>query len=176
MFRAFLDITDWLARLSGVVGAALMAAIAVFIIAEVGMRAAFNYSLSFAWEFATYCMVGAVFLGAAYTLRSDGHIRVSILMENVGDAASRIVDMLCTLVGIAVSAFLTYATTVKLLDDLRSGSHAPTPTGTPLAVPDAALAIGFLLLTLQMVARLVRLILREPPELDAKAAGFQVEK
>jgi hypothetical protein len=47
---------------------------------------------------------------------------------------------------------------------------------TPLAVPYAVLATGLLLLTLQMAARLVRLFLREPPELDAQAAGFQVEK
>jgi hypothetical protein len=84
--------------------------------------------------------------------------------------------MLCTVIGVAVCVFLTHAMTVKLLDDLRSGSHAPTPMETPLAVSDGAIAAGLLLLTLLMVARLIRLVLREPPELDAEAAGFQVEK
>jgi TRAP-type C4-dicarboxylate transport system permease small subunit len=176
MLRAYLAMTDWLARLSGVLGATLMAAIAALMIAEVGMRALFNYSLTFAWEYATICMGGAVFLGAAFTLRSDGHIRVNLLIENVPVAAGRVIDMLCTVVGVVVCAFLTRALTIKALDDWRSGSHAPTPMETPLAVPDAVLATGLLLLTLQMAARLVRLFLREPPELDAQAAGFQVEK
>jgi TRAP-type C4-dicarboxylate transport system permease small subunit len=176
MLRAYLAVTDKLAWLSGVVGGVLMATIAILIIAEVGMRGLFNHSLSFAWEYATYCMGAAVFLGAAFTLRSDGHIRVNLLIENASAEAGRVIDMLCSAIGIVVCAFLTYALTVKTLDDLRSGSIAPTPTETPLAVPDAAIAIGLLLLTLQMVARLIRLILREPPELDAEAAGYQVEK
>jgi TRAP-type C4-dicarboxylate transport system permease small subunit len=176
MLRAYLVATDWLAWLSGVVGGALMAVIAVLMISEVGMRALFNHSLTFAWEYAAYCMGGAVFLGAAFTLRSDGHIRVNLLIENVPAAVGRLIDMLCTVIGVAVCAFLTHAMTVKLLDDLRSGSHAPTPMETPLAVSDAAIAAGLLLLTLLMVARLIRLFLREPPELDAEAAGFQVEK
>lgn len=176
MLRAFLVLTDWLARLSGIVGAALMAAIAVLIIAEVGMRGLFNHSLTFAWEYATLCMGGAVFLGAAFTLRSDGHIRVNLLIENVPKAMARFVDMLCTAVGIVVCAFLTRALTIKMLDDWSSGSTAPTPMETPLAIADGTLAAGLLLLTLQMVARLIRLILREPPEIDAQAAGFQVEK
>ena len=176
MLRAYLAVTDKLAWLSGVVGAALMAVIAVLIIAEVGMRALFNYSLVFAWEYAAYCMGAAVFLGAAFTLRSDGHIRVNLLIENVSPAVGRVIDMVCSAIGIAVCAFLTYAMAMKTLDDFRSGSHAPTPMETPLAVSDAAIAAGLLLLTLQMIARLIRLLLREPPELDAEAAGFQVEK
>lgn len=176
MLRAYLAMTDWLARLSGIAGAALMAVIAVLMIAEVGMRGLFNHSLTFAWEYATICMGGAVFLGAAFTLRSDGHIRVNLLIENVPNAVARLVDMLCTAIGIVVCAFLTRALTLKMLDDIRSGSTAPTPMETPLALADGTLALGLLLLTLQMVARLVRLYLREPPETDAQAAGFQVEK
>lgn len=176
MLRTYLAVTDWLAWLSGVVGASLMAMLAVLMIAEVGMRGLFNHSLTFAWEYAAYGMGGAVFLGAAFTLRSDGHIRVNLLIENVPPAVGRLIDMLCSVIGAAACAFLTYAMTMKLLDDLRSGSVAPTPTETPLALSDAALAGGLLLLTLQMVARLIRLILREPPEIDAQAAGFQVEK
>ena len=176
MLRAFLALTDFLARLSGIAGGLLMAAIAVLIIAEVGMRALFNHSLTFAWEYATLCMGGAVFLGAAFTLRSDGHIRVNLLIENVPEAAARLVDMLCTVVGIAVCGFLARALTNKMLDDWRSGSTAPTPMETPLALADGVLALGMALLTLQMVARLVRLYLREPPETDAQAAGYQVEK
>ncbi|MBM3491819.1 MAG: TRAP transporter small permease [Alphaproteobacteria bacterium] len=176
MLRTYLALTDAIARLSGYVGAAAMAAIAVLIIAEVFMRGLFNYSLSFAWESATYCLMGAVFLGAAFTLRSDGHIRVNLLTENVPKSLGRLVDMACTLVGIGFCAFLTHALTQKTLDDFASGSHTPTPMETPLVIPGGVIALGLLMLTLQMVARLVRLFLGEPPEIDPVSAGFQVEK
>lgn len=176
MLRAYLAATDWLARLSGFVGAVLMALIAILIIAEVGMRWLFNYSLPFAWEYAAYCMGGAVFLGAAFTLRTDGHIRVNLLIENVSKPVARRIDMLCSVIGVAICGFLTNAMALKTLDDFRSGSVAPTPTETPLALSDGAIALGFLLLMLQMIARLARLALHEPPELDAEAAGYQVEK
>ena len=176
MLRAYLTLTDVLARLSGYVGAALMAAIAVLIVSEVFMRGLFNHSLSFAWESASYCLMGAVFLGAAFTLRSDGHIRVNLLIENLPKSMGRLVDMVCTLLAIGVCAFLTRALMLKALDDFASGSHTPTPMETPLVIPVAMIAVGFLLLTLQMLARLVRLFLGEPPEIDPVSAGFQVEK
>jgi TRAP-type C4-dicarboxylate transport system permease small subunit len=176
MLRAYLTLTDWIARLSGFVGAALMAIIAVLIVAEVGMRSIFNVSLPFAWEYATYCFGGAVFLGAAFTLRTDGHIRVNLLIENVPKSFARLFDMVCTLIGIGFCAFLTRALYVKAADDLVSGSHAPTPMETPLVIPGGLIAVGLSLLTLQLLARLIRLYLAEPPELDPVAAGFQVEK
>ena len=45
-----------------------------------------------------------------------------------------------------------------------SGSTSATIDETPLVYPQAAMALGAALLTLQLVARLVRLFLGEPPE------------
>ncbi|MEC7515579.1 MAG: TRAP transporter small permease subunit, partial [Pseudomonadota bacterium] len=78
MARIF-NFIDGLARLSAYLAAGLIVGIAALILAEIFSRAVLNLSLSFAWEYAAYFMGAAVFLAAVFTLRSGGHVRVSLL-------------------------------------------------------------------------------------------------
>ena len=53
-----------------------------------------------------------------------------------------------------------------------SGSTSATIDETPLVYPQAAMAFGAALLTLQLVARAVRLLVGEPPEDEAAKQDF----
>lgn len=166
MIAAILRLIDRLAIWAAALAAAFLLLMSVLMLAEVVARSAFAQSLVFSWEFSGYLM-GAVFLfGAAYTLRSGGHVRVSLLAEHVPAGFARGLDYFCTVVGILVTAYILYA-----LCDLTYTSYTReivsfTPTQTPLIIPQGILALGALLLFLQMVARLVRMFLNEPPDLN----------
>ena len=54
-----------------------------------------------------------------------------------------------------------------------SGSTSPTIDETPLVYPQAAMAFGAALLTLQLVARVLRLLIGEPPEDDDAKDEFR---
>ena len=56
---------------------------------------------------------------------------------------------------------------------LISGSTSPTISATPLIIPQGLIALGAGLLALQMLARLIRLIIKESPE--DESTSFQVE-
>ena len=83
--------------------------IAVVIISEIIARSVFNYSFSFAWEYSAYAMGIAMFCGAAFTLRTGGHIRVSLLQSVLPDNAIYGVDIVCTVLGVCISGILAYS-------------------------------------------------------------------
>ncbi len=165
MIAAILRHIDRLAIWAAALAAACLISMAVLMMGEVIARSAFSQSLVFSWEFSGYLM-GATFLfGAAHTLRSGGHVRVSLLAEHLPRGLARGLDYFSTLVGIVVTAYILYA-----LCDLTYSSYTRdivsfTPTQTPLIVPQGVLAIGALLLFLQMLARLIRLFRKQEPDL-----------
>jgi TRAP-type mannitol/chloroaromatic compound transport system permease small subunit len=173
---ALLRASDRVASLSGVFATLCLCALLLLILAGVGRSILGKLSpdwggeITIAWEYSAYLM-GAVFMfGAAAGLRAGSHVRVSILLARTGPALTLLLEVLSTVIGLLVSAFLAWSLFNFTLrawnnDQLSSGSL------TPLWVPDAVLALGAFLLALQMAVRLLRLVIGVPTEDDALKAG-----
>jgi len=173
MMRALLAVVDRVSVLLAAIAALLTVTIGVMILGEVVARAVFNYSLSFAWEYSAYAMGVAMFCGAAFTLRTGGHIRVSLLASHLPPPAAKLLDVACTVFAIGIAGYMTYALGQLAWDSFERGSTSATISATPLAIPQGAITLGAALLTVQLVARLVRLIIGDEPELDT--GGYQVD-
>lgn len=172
MVAAFLRLTDRLAVWAAAVAAVCLLSMAILMMGEVIARSAFTQSLVFSWEFSGYLM-GATFLfGAAYTLRSGGHVRVSLLAEQAAPGVARGLDYFCTLVGIVVTGYILFALCDLTYSSFKRDIVSFTPTQTPLIIPQGVLALGALLLFLQMVARLIRLIRFEEPDLEHESQNL----
>jgi TRAP-type C4-dicarboxylate transport system permease small subunit len=157
----------WLDRISvaaAAVAALCLAAMAAFMLAEVVARSFLATSLVMSWEYSGYLMGAAFFFGAAYTLRTGGHVRVSILAEALPPRAAWVLDFAATLAGIAVAGFLLHALFGLAQSSWQRSILSFTPMRTPLIVPQGLLVLGALLLFAQFVARLVRLLRGDPPE------------
>ena len=175
MISRILSVIDTASKIAGAFAAMMFVAIAVLILAEVVMRSAFDISLVFAWEYSTYLTAGGILCGAAFTLRSGGHVRVSLLSANVPPGAARAVDVVCTLFAIWIAAVLAYSMTEFALRSLLAGSTSPTVVAMPLVIPQSVVALGAVLLLLQLVARLVRLFVGEAPEDASAQKSFGVD-
>jgi TRAP-type C4-dicarboxylate transport system permease small subunit len=165
MIAAFLRHIDRLSTWAAAVAAACLLLMAVLMMGEVIARSAFAKSLVFSWEFSGYLMGAAFLFGAAYTLRSGGHVRVSLLAEHVPRGIARGLDYFSTLVGIVVTAYILYGLCDLGYSSFTRNIVSFTPTRTPLIIPQGILAIGALLLFLQMLARLIRLFRGQRPDL-----------
>ncbi len=162
--RSALSFLDWISKALGAFAAVLTVSIGVVIIAEIFARSVFNVSFSFAWEYSAYAMGVAMFCGMAFTLRTGGHIRVSLLASALTKKPAHAIDILCTLGGIFFSGFISFALCELAWKSFLSGSTSPSVTATPLIIPQGLIALGAVLLTLQFIARLIRLLINEPPE------------
>ncbi|MGI9499550.1 MAG: TRAP transporter small permease subunit [Geminicoccaceae bacterium] len=168
--RALLRLIDRLSWAAAIVAAACLALLAIVILAEVISVWAFNKSLEFSWEYGAFFMAGSFFLGLGWTLGEGGHVRVGILAEHLPSAAARLLDLAATIIALIIAGFLTFALAGLAWSSFSDGSRTFTATATPLVIPQAVITIGALILTLQLVARLVRLIW---PEASSTASDMR---
>jgi TRAP-type C4-dicarboxylate transport system permease small subunit len=151
-------------RLAGHAAILCLVAVVALVTAEVVSRDALRVSLGFSWEYAAYAMTATFFLGAAETLRTRGHIRVGVLLELLGPRGARAADVGCTGLALAVLCFATYAIGLLAHTSWTNGARSWSVAQTPLAIPQAVITLGMALLTLQMLARLGRLLLGLAPD------------
>ena len=158
---------------AAVISAALTFSIVAMILCEIVARSLFNYSLSFAWEYSAYAMGVAMFGGAAFALRTGGHIRVSLLAGRLPPQVAHWLDISCTVFGGALAGYIAIALGQLAWRSFIAGSTSPTVSATPLVIPQSTIAIGMGLLSLQFVARLLRLLSDRPPEDDSMS--FEID-
>lgn len=153
---------EQLSLAGGALAAILLPAIAILMLLEIFMRSFVGVSLSFSWEYSAYSMATVFFLGAAYTLRAGGHVRVTLLYELLPGSVGRILEFIASLLGLIIAAYAAVAVSKLALMSMKLGTTSFTPTRTLLFVPQSLVAIGLILLTAQFVARLLRLAARVP--------------
>lgn len=170
-----LDIIDRIGRWMAILSVILIFGIAVLIISEIIARWIFDYSLSFAWEFSAFFFAVAIFCGAAYTLRTGGHVRVALFRGLLGEKGQWVMEVFATLVGVGITLFAANAMVAFAWRSFVKGSVSPTVDATPLAIPQGAVAFGLVMLALQMIARLIRLFMDEPPDDEAAIESFGSE-
>lgn len=173
--RALLNALDAASRVAGAFAVLLVVGIVLLIVTEVVCRTLFNLSLSFAWEYSAYFLGIAIFCGAAFTLRTGGHVRVTFLTASKRPYVARTVEYIATIFGVVITFYMAYSLGLFAWRAFATGSTSPTIDAVPLVFPTSGLAIGAILMALQMVSRLIRLIIDEPTEDEAAMRSYSVE-
>ena len=138
----------------------------VLVVAEILVRSIAGKTLYVAEEYSGYLMCGLTFCALAYTLREKGHIRMTFLQKAVSGRQRVFLDQACLVVGAVFSALMTYHTFLLFWDSVVSRSQSMQISETPLAIPQIALPLGSLLLTLQFVSEFLKacLVLKQDTE------------
>ena len=134
------------------------------LIIEVITTSFFAWSQPWSVEYSGYLLAATLFAGAGWTLGQGGHIRVNALIDLLSPRTVRFVDLAATIFALGIAIFVTVATTENAFRSLERGSLSYYPSRTPLWIPQLVLAAGWAVLTLGLVARLIRLIRGEAPE------------
>ncbi|HHS82691.1 MAG TPA: TRAP transporter small permease [Devosia sp.] len=149
---------DRLYTVSGIVAAGLIVLICVVVSAQVLLNfigrifgAAYSYTIPSYADFAGFFLAAASFLALAYTLTRGGHIRVTLLLQMLGPRARLLADLVSLALGAALSG---YATWYMFRLDFESWSFGDLSFGIiaiPIWIPQLAVSIGLLVLTIAFV-------------------------
>jgi len=155
--RALRRILDGLYLAGGVAAALFMVAILVMIVLQMLARWT-GHVFPGATDYAGYCMAAASFLAFAYALNHGAHIRVSIVLNALGERR-RWLELWCFSIGTVTTIYFAwYAVKGSYvswkLHDISQGQDA-----TPLWIPQIAMAAGSILLAICFCDHLARLIL-----------------
>jgi TRAP-type mannitol/chloroaromatic compound transport system permease small subunit len=143
---------------TGVVAAWLVVPLTIASCYEVFSRYVLNAPTIWAFELA-YMAMGAHFLiGAAYTLREKGHIRIDVLYSRFSPRAQAWVDVFgFTCLMLPASWWLTWGLWEYALDAFQSGELSGQSAWNPVIWPFRMVFFsGFLLLSIQGTVGLLK--------------------
>jgi TRAP-type mannitol/chloroaromatic compound transport system permease small subunit len=99
-------------------------------------------------EISGYMLALAATWGFAYTLRSDGHVRVDVLFPYMARRVRAAVDFLALVLMAVFASVISWKIWTLVADSLESDIRSSTYMLTPLYIPQGILGIGFSLLAL----------------------------
>jgi TRAP-type mannitol/chloroaromatic compound transport system permease small subunit len=175
-----LAFADTLAIAGSWFAAASLAVLVVLIVTEILVAFVSKFfpdlpgDVPIAWEYSGYLSGTAFMAATAIALRAGNHIRVGIVINNLSGAVRRGMELLCSLVGTVMAVFLAWTLTRFAIQAAMSG-QVSIDSYTPMWIPKSMLAVGAILLAVQMVARLIRGVAGAPLEDESLKATGVVE-
>jgi len=161
-------IIDKISNIFGIIAGIFMILGTVLIVTEVIVRSVFDSTIYITAEYSAYFMVAVTLFGLAIAMKDKAHIRVTLLHGTVKTGKPRfILDLYTFIIGFIVSLFITYSLNAFFWNSFVTGSKSMQLTNTYLAIPQSALVIGSFLLSLQLFAEILRMIIKwKNDELD----------
>jgi len=106
-------------------------------------------------EICGYLLAAASFLALAGTLKAGAHIRVTMLLSALGEPARRYVEIWAFAFAAAACGYGTYQLANFAWVSLRFHEVSSGVVRVPVAIPQAAMAFGALILTIALVDELI---------------------
>lgn len=154
---------------SGLLSALSLVLICGLVLAQVAARN-MGSTVPDAEEFAAWAMASAGFLGLPYALQHGAHIRVGVVSRFVPAAAHRPMELLASVIGLALAVFLAWYCAAFVLESYRFNEVSQGLVPLPMWLPQAPMVLGAVLLAVAFAERLVCVARGRPFETDEGAA------
>ena len=154
-----INFIEKISKIGAYISATFMLLIVAIISTEIFLRSIFNKSLLISDEYSAYFMVASIFFGLAYTLREGKHIKITIITSRIKNkTVSLILDIVVYLIAFGISTFACYFAFLMVNETRTLDMRADSIAETPLWIPEISVFLGFLLLSLQLLAMILRRI------------------
>lgn len=141
-------------HVSGLLSAASLVLICGLIMAQVVARN-LGSTVRDAEEFAAWAMAAAGFFGLPYALHCGSHIRVSMVTRFVPKSIHHAMEVLASVIGLALAAYLAWYVTAFVWESYRFKEVSQGLVPVPLWLPQLPMVLGSTLLTLAFAERLL---------------------
>ncbi len=165
-----------------ILSALALVMIAVLVFLQVGGRvldrvlvgaggSALGFAIPSLAEIGGFLFVGASFLALPATLRSAGHVRVTLLSRALPDSLARGLTVIVLIGALALAVFATWHSALQVADSLQFDSVSFGMIPIPLAWPQGVMTLGLGIFALAILDELVcALTGQDPAFLTAEAA------
>jgi C4-dicarboxylate transporter DctM subunit len=120
-------------------------------------RYVFHWSLDWSDEIAVYAVVWSVFFGISSLIKTDGHVRVDLVISRFSEKRQRILDFYHTLLGLAFVAVVAWGGFLLVQKAHATGISTESHLKFKMYLPYLIMPIGGMLLVFRMVERLLML-------------------
>lgn len=161
----------WLRKLytlSGALSGLFMVLICLLVLAQIVARL-LDTIVPSSDEFAGYAMAASGFLGLPYALQRGAHIRVGLLFKVLPPRGRHVVEVFSTLLALLVSGYLAWYCVAFTLESHEFGEVSSGMLPIPMWIPQAAMALGTVILAIAMLDRLICMLRGQPFEVESEA-------
>jgi len=128
----------------------------LLICAEVVARKFFRYPIPGAIELIEYSLLYITFLGAAWLLGKEGHIKMDMVLNAFNLRVQSILSTITSIIGAIICFVLTWYSAELTWDQIQTGHFRPTTLEIPVAFTIAVIPIGSFLLFVEFLRRGLR--------------------
>lgn len=139
------------ATLAGIV--LLFITFSIFV--DVFLRYVFGKPTIWITEVSTYLFLYVIYLGTAYALQQDMHIKVTFLLDFFSKRTQRIMDLITSILAIVFTAVLLWQTSLMTWSAIKGKWTSPTALNAPYMYIYIIMVIGSFLLLLSFVCTTV---------------------
>jgi TRAP-type C4-dicarboxylate transport system permease small subunit len=127
--------------------------IMVAICFDVVMRYFFNRPSSWVIEISEYLLVYMTFLGAAWVLKYEGHVKVDALTIMLSEKMQTATGIISSLIGVMVCFTIAWFGSIETWDTFERGVHNPSMLEFPKAPILAIIPFGSFFFMIQFIRR-----------------------
>jgi C4-dicarboxylate transporter DctQ subunit len=122
---------------------------------EIVSRSLFDAPTTWATELTIYAIIGSCFVGAAFAVRADAHIKVDLLLHNVPASVRRWMLIISAILGLAFSLIFTWFGWEHVMQSMELGFTSTSLLQIPMYIPEMLLPVGGILLCFAFLLQLV---------------------
>lgn len=104
-------------------------------------------------EFAGFFLAASAFLALAHTLQAGSHIRVSLLIGSLDGFKRQLLEAWCSGSGAGLAAYFAYHAIGMTVESFNFSDLSPGLVPVPLWLPQSAMSLGLIILTVALVDR-----------------------
>ncbi|AVO37438.1 TRAP transporter small permease [Pukyongiella litopenaei] len=155
MMRSLSSFLDGIYRLGGLLAGVGLVCLCLLVLYSILARLLGLYAGG-ATDFAGYVMATATFLALADTFRTNGHIRVQLLVQKIIGTPRRVIEILCLAIMSGATAYLAYYLARLTHDSYDFGERSEGADAVLLWMPQTPVAFGAALLALSVLHTLIQ--------------------
>lgn len=146
----------WLERVFIMIAGAMLLVIMLIAASDVALRYIFNSPLGWSYDvISLYLMAGVFFFALSDTLQKNGHVAVDLLHAGLTRRMRHAVEILGYALALPILGAITWLAFTRMLESYRGGDVIAGRFDWPTWISVAFVLLGFALMTLRVVYRLV---------------------
>ncbi len=146
------SVFDAIVNSLAVVGAIFLAYLIAAVTLSIILRE-FGAAIDWLFETTEYSLLWITFLGAAWVLREDGHVKMDLLVSRLSSRNQFILDIITSIIGALICFALTWAGAKVSWDTFQSGYFLHSILAPPIYPIIVIIPIGSFLLFIQFIRR-----------------------
>ncbi len=161
--------------LSAILGAGCLALVGLIILVQMVGRM-LGMQLRGADDLTAWAVAAGAMFSLAYSFRHGAHIRVGLLLENLGGRSRRFLEIACLVVGAAMAVALAASAVGLAFDSFRYHDIAPGLLKVPMWIPQSTMGLGALFFAVALLDDLFVVIAGGEASYAAEAQASALER